>query len=526
MVNRLQSNFDPMAMERLCCPMMDGLPYVAQDGFLPCPFLSTSNALKINAAKGFKTQWKDFSISAAQGHRDVIEYGLQVEWVECPNIFVWIERMASSAMQKQVCMKHHLVDTSLLYATFFSSPLAMKAVADAQSACSSATLSTCNANKAIDAAFMALSSEGTIHRFAESKKLLRASTMPVLVKLADWRKGNDYVRANLFSQSYLLAPEWAALRGVVLEAGTNICAQEVMFDYATVLIRAADINYSQEVPKVTRCDLNLRQFGDHCSALLKAKAWVELLRKAYGTAWCMSPSADKFVIRFLVHQEQGLWKTFKEALGRTNGNLVADTFLDSDPGSEFAALTRRLRESFIVEQDRVEQERVEQERLLAVQQAKEQSRSGVLAEGEQKVEALCIEDEPREVGEQGKLPTAPPEAEAQLSSQRPINFPMPSSDPRGGGCGWWRGWAWACWRACVGVCVSVCLSVYVSVFVCVCVCLSVCLSVFVCLCVRLCVFAFVCMYVYVSVCVCVCARAVCVCVLRVCGCVCRVCAFE
>ncbi len=348
--------------------------------------------------------------------------------------------------------------------------------------------------------------------------------MPVLAKLADWRKHTDYVRANLFSQSYLLAPEWAALRGVVLEAGTNLSAQEVMFEYATVLIRAADINYSQEVPKVNRCDLNLGQFKDHCSALLKAKAWVELLRNEYGTVWRMSPSADRFVIRFLVHQEQGLWKTFKEALGRTNGNLVADTFLESDSGSEFAALTRRLRESFIVEQgrveqERVEQERVEQERLLAVQQAKAQSSSGVLAEGEQNGEVLCIEDGPREVGEQGQLPTAPPEAEAQLSPQRPINFPMPSSDRRvvaGVGVGVLAGMC-RCMCVCVSLCVREC--------VCVCVWLSVCLCASVCLCVCVCVcaFSYLCdVCVCFRLCVYVRGRCVCACV----WCVCRVCAFE
>ena len=100
MVSRFQSSFDPIAMDRLCCQMVGGMPYVAPDGLLPCPFLSTSNALKINAVTGSKTNWKDFSSSAATGHKEVIENGLQVEWFECKNIFVWIERMTSSAMQK------------------------------------------------------------------------------------------------------------------------------------------------------------------------------------------------------------------------------------------------------------------------------------------------------------------------------------------------------------------------------------------------------------------------------------------
>ncbi len=68
MVSRFQTSFDPMAMDRLCCPMVDGLPYVAPDGKLPCPFLSTCNALRINAVKGSQTDWKDFSSSAATGH--------------------------------------------------------------------------------------------------------------------------------------------------------------------------------------------------------------------------------------------------------------------------------------------------------------------------------------------------------------------------------------------------------------------------------------------------------------------------
>ncbi len=300
--------------------------------------------------------------------------------------------MASSAVQKQICMKHHLVDTALLYLSFSTGSETSKAIADAQSNCSTGRLSICQTTHVIDAAFTALFSAGAIHRFSESKTLLRVSTMPVLAKLADWRKHTDYVRVNLFSQTYLLTNEWAALRGVFLDARNKLCAQEVMFEYATVLTRAADVHYTAEVPKVMRCDLTLGQFKDHCSGLLKAKAWVELLREAYGIVWCMSPSADRFVTRFLVHQEQGLWKTFKEAVSRTNGNLTANTFMDSDSGSELGALTRRLHESLIVEQDRVEQERVEQERLLAVQQATSQSSSGVLAEGAQTGNLVAIDD--------------------------------------------------------------------------------------------------------------------------------------
>ncbi len=55
MVSRFQTSFDPMAMDRLCCPMLDGVPYVASDGKLPGPFLTSCNALKINARKGAAT---------------------------------------------------------------------------------------------------------------------------------------------------------------------------------------------------------------------------------------------------------------------------------------------------------------------------------------------------------------------------------------------------------------------------------------------------------------------------------------
>ena len=121
--------------------------------------------------------------------------------------------------------------------------------------------------------------------------------MAVLVKLAEWRKQNDYVRANLFSQSYLFTSEWAALRGVFLDAGNKLSAQEVMFEYFTVLIRAADVQHNGEVPKVRRCDLNVSLFQDHCSALLKAKAWVELFRESHGIVWCLVASAERVVTR-------------------------------------------------------------------------------------------------------------------------------------------------------------------------------------------------------------------------------------
>jgi hypothetical protein len=132
--------------------------------------------------------------------------------------------------------------------------------------------------------------------------------------------------------------------------------------------------------------LNAFLFQDHCSALLKAKAWVELLREEYGIVWCLIPSAENVVNRFLVDQEQALWNTFKGAVSRTTGNLTANTFMDSDSNSEFGAVTKRLHESRIGDQ-----ERADHVMLLARQQAKAQSSSGVLAEGAQTGDIVAID---------------------------------------------------------------------------------------------------------------------------------------
>ena len=110
--------------------------------------------------------------------------GLQVELIECASIFAWIERMASSAARKQVCMTHHLVDAELLFATVASSHEAVKAVTEAG-------LPTCQSPKVIDAAFRAPCAGAAAHRFAESKRLMKLSTVAVVAKLAAWRKQTD-----------------------------------------------------------------------------------------------------------------------------------------------------------------------------------------------------------------------------------------------------------------------------------------------------------------------------------------------
>ena len=58
-VERFPKDFSLQALGKVILPMKGGKPYVTKDGKLPCPFLSTFNAVKMLTRNGFQELEED-----------------------------------------------------------------------------------------------------------------------------------------------------------------------------------------------------------------------------------------------------------------------------------------------------------------------------------------------------------------------------------------------------------------------------------------------------------------------------------
>ena len=81
LVERFPSDFRLMALHRFVLPMKEGLPYMAPDGMLPCPALSTIIALRyLQATPGALDNGSPRAVVKMM--QAIFMDGLQVEWME------------------------------------------------------------------------------------------------------------------------------------------------------------------------------------------------------------------------------------------------------------------------------------------------------------------------------------------------------------------------------------------------------------------------------------------------------------
>ena len=81
-VERFPQEFRLASLGRVILPHWQGAPYIAPDGKLPCPLLSSCNALKVLQGPG---KLDDANSKVRLALERVFNEGLQVEWQEFPD---------------------------------------------------------------------------------------------------------------------------------------------------------------------------------------------------------------------------------------------------------------------------------------------------------------------------------------------------------------------------------------------------------------------------------------------------------
>ena len=192
---------------------MDGsLPFVVPGGTLPCPALSTFNALRFLHAHP-EALAKAEPRAKAQMAR-VCSKGVQVEWLECESFLQWQLHVETSSVQQTVQVGPHVIDTALKYLTFCSSA---QAVAAGQGV----------GEQSLGEGFTRYLQGKHAHRLKEAKTLLNNSEPAVIAEVAKWRNQVHYLHANSLAQAYFLTTEeWPVMQHqhAVLEKQHTRCS--------------------------------------------------------------------------------------------------------------------------------------------------------------------------------------------------------------------------------------------------------------------------------------------------------------
>ena len=118
-IERFPSEFRFGAMSKVVMPCCRGKAFVCPDGKLPCPFLSTCSALKVIEKK--KDIAGDCDPRAWKDIQRVLEKGVQVEWVEFDDYMSYMIYCEGIAVQSDVVVKPHILDTALMFLGFCKS---------------------------------------------------------------------------------------------------------------------------------------------------------------------------------------------------------------------------------------------------------------------------------------------------------------------------------------------------------------------------------------------------------------------
>ena len=308
-VERFPSEFREMSMQKVVLPCnMDGsLPFVAPGGALPCPALSTFNALRY-LQNHPEAMAKAEPRAKAQMER-IWTKGVQVEWFECESFLQWQLHVETASVQASVQVAPHIIDTALKYLTFCNSSQAAGAVTS-----SSKDQDPCEQN--LDSAFSKYLQGNSSHRLKEAKTLLNSSEPSVIAMIAKWRKGVHYLHANSLAQVYLLCTEeWSALHGkqVVLEK-TTYSLQSVVAKQLMKTISDTEIVNTGEVPRLRRGAMTLAVFKELCTSVQQAVKYKAALHTEYAGVWGETGSAEKLFKRLIVSGEPALRQSFLRGL--------------------------------------------------------------------------------------------------------------------------------------------------------------------------------------------------------------------
>ena len=248
-VERFPAEFRLASMGRIILPYSNGAPFITPDGKLPCPLLATCNALKVLQSPG---KLGDAHSKTRSALERVFQEGVQVEWQEFPDYVSYMVYYEGAAVQGEVHMKPHIIDTAMLFLGFCSSKrgrgLQLQAAAakgnsakedeasEGIAASEAAALAPATSgaaevldstgkgletlledgSKVLEDGFIQAMNGKASHRFYDARKLLRSTELSVLNSLSSWRKRAHFCHANALSQQWFLSPEWRQLKNSTL----------------------------------------------------------------------------------------------------------------------------------------------------------------------------------------------------------------------------------------------------------------------------------------------------------------------
>ena len=221
---RFLSEFRLGALGKFVCAHLNGIPYVTEEGLLPCFCLSTSNAVKFIMAR--PENRVDAHPKALSEMQSAWDDGTQIEWIEFKSFLEYQIYHNETNLQSEVCVKPHIADVAIIWWQFCISPQAMAILsataswategapgsdagsplsADNPDAVIRASLST--RGKDVDVAFASFMQGKAVHRLARAKQLLRHTSFSVILQIGHWRKNAHFVFANALAQQYFLCEE-------------------------------------------------------------------------------------------------------------------------------------------------------------------------------------------------------------------------------------------------------------------------------------------------------------------------------
>ena len=119
----------------------------------------------------------------------IFKTGVQVDWTECQSFLQWQLQVEASAVQGQVYVAPHVVDTALKYLRFCHRT-------DAQGGDPASSQGQGTSDKTLDEAFVKLLPGKAHNRLLTTKAMLSSTEPAVIVELAQWRKRSHYLHAN------------------------------------------------------------------------------------------------------------------------------------------------------------------------------------------------------------------------------------------------------------------------------------------------------------------------------------------
>ena len=341
LAKRFVTDFREMSMERTVLPCcMDGLrPFIAADGLLPCPSLSTFNALKY--LQEHPRELAEAEPRARAQIEKIFKTGVQVDWIECQSFLQWQLQVEAAAVQGTVYVAPHVVDTALKYLRFCHRT-------DAQGGDPASSQGQGTGDKTLDEAFVKLLPGRAHSRLLSAKTMLGSTEPAVIVELARWRKYSHFLHANALAQHYFVSTEqWAALRGqsVVLERTAHslqlLVAKQLMKGIQDVEI----VDDTDETPRLRHSATNKHLFRQLCATVLYAANFKVHLRAQHMGVWDQVPSAEKLFKRLMVSGEPALQEVFRRGVAVADGRIERLNFPETDPSSDWAEVCARLQKA-------------------------------------------------------------------------------------------------------------------------------------------------------------------------------------